>query len=253
MKPVGESSKAKAKGTPGRCGVRPWCHCPSGAGMERCPWGAGSPPGAHCGQSPASARPERRASDRNSSSGGGGGGGAAPSPPPEGSTDNKSWVEKRTAARANRVPNSTAAPAGREASEGARNPVARGTASTSWVPALPQLRVAVGVLGGRLQIALAQRLSGRGSEPGVGQERGPPRCRGLAHRCQDWQTRRCSWLAPVTPYSPRPLSFLPPPFPTTPAAAASKCEKCQGDFPGFRENDHLLRTQPFLDYLACPS
>lgn len=46
--------------------------------------------------SPASACPARRASDRSSSGGGGGGGGgAAPSPPPEGSTDNKSWAEKR--------------------------------------------------------------------------------------------------------------------------------------------------------------
>lgn len=46
--------------------------------------------------SPASACPARRASDRSSSGGGGGGGGgAALSPPPEGSTDNKSWAEKR--------------------------------------------------------------------------------------------------------------------------------------------------------------
>lgn len=41
----------------------------------------------------ASACRARGASDR--SSGGGGGGGAALSPPPEGSTDNKSWAEKR--------------------------------------------------------------------------------------------------------------------------------------------------------------
>lgn len=204
------------------------------------------------GQSPASARPARRASDRSSSSGGGGGG-AAPSPPPEGSTDNKSWAEKRTAARANPVLNSASARAGHDASEGARVPGARVTASTGWGCALPQLWVAAGAQGGWLQVALAQRLGGRGSEPTVGPERGPPRCSGLAHRCQDWQTRRCSWLAPVTPQSPRPLSFLPPPFPTTPAAAASKCKKCQGDFPGLREDDHLPRPQPFLDILACPS
>lgn len=37
-------------------------------------------------------------------------------------------------------------------------------------------------------------------------------------------------LGCVSPLSPPPL-FFPPPFPTTPAAAASKCEKCQGDFP----------------------
>lgn len=43
MKPVGESSEAKAKGTPGRCGVRPWCHCPSGAGMEEVPLGSREP------------------------------------------------------------------------------------------------------------------------------------------------------------------------------------------------------------------
>lgn len=42
--------------------------------------------------SPASACRARRASNRGSS---GGGGGAAPSPPPEGSTNNKSWAEKR--------------------------------------------------------------------------------------------------------------------------------------------------------------
>lgn len=155
----------------------------------------------HCGQSPASARPERRASDRSSSSGsgGGGGGGAAPSPPPEGSTDNKSWVEKRR--QRGRIVYPTRLLPGPAAKplKGRGTPVARDTASTSWVPALPQLRVAAGVLGGRPQVALAQRLGGRGSEPRVGRERGPPRCRGLAHRCQDWQTRRCSWLAPFPP------------------------------------------------------
>lgn len=82
----------------------------------------------------------------------------------------------------------------------------------------------------------AQGLSVRSFEPRVRPEWGPPRCSGSVNRCQDWQARRrCSWLLAVSPCSPRPLSFFPPPFPTTPAAAASKCKKCQGDFPAIGE------------------
>lgn len=204
--------------------------------------------------SPASACPARRASDRSSSGGGGGGGGgAAPSPPPEGSTDNKSRAEKRRAGKANRARNSNTPCL--LLGENPRGPRAAAALRSQALPGL-QATAAVCVGGCRSlrREPADQELGVRGFKPGVGPERGPPPCSGSAHRCQAWQERRrCSWLLAVSPRSPRPLSFFPPPFPTTPAAAASKCEKCQGDFPAIRGGAHFHSPRPLFEILACPS
>lgn len=60
-------------------------------------------------------------------------------------------------------------------------------------------------------------------------------------------------LLAVSPRSPRPLSFFPPPLPTTRAAAASKCEKCQGYFTATEGGDHVHSPRPLLEILACAS
>lgn len=48
-------------------------------------------------------------------------------------------------------------------------------------------------------------------------------------------------------------SFSPPPFPTTLAAAASKCEKCHGYFTATGGGDHVHSSRPLFEILACPS
>lgn len=121
--------------------------------------------------------------------------------------------------------------------------------------------VAAGDRGG--PSGMPQVPSGENPLPGAGctwlQARGSP---GVRSSSVQWLRAQVPGLAgeeaPLValgclPALPAPSFFFPTPFPTTPAAAASKCEKCQGDFPATGEGDHVHGSRPLLEILFCPS
>lgn len=201
---------------------------------------------------PASVCPARRASDR-STSGGSGGGGAALSPPPEGSTDNKSRAKRRAEGESGTRLCNTTCPLPHLC--WARIPGDQGAAGGSEGPCAPEAAGDGGGLSGLPQVPPAGTRCPGAVCPWI-QARGSS---GVGSSSVQWLGAQVPGLAGeeallvalgcVSPLSPPPL-FSPPPFPTTPAAAASKCEKCQGDFPAIGEGDHVHCPRPLFEILA---
>lgn len=179
-----------------------------------------------------------------------------PHPPTKGSTDNKSWAEKRRAEKANRAPNSVTPPCPRLPRLcWARVPEDPGTAGGSEGPCAPAAAGDRGGPSGQPQVP-----SGESPLPGAGWtwpgargllERGPPRCSGSAHRCRDWQERRRrSRLSPLL--SPPPL-FSHPLFRRHQLQQLGSVKNVKEIFPATGGGDHVLGSRPLFETLACPS